>query len=255
MKFIILASGSKGNSTLIINENKNLILIDTGISFKEIKEKINRYGYDIKDINHVLITHEHDDHIKSINSFSNAKIYSLKDVKVANNFLEKYKEININGFDVTPIPLSHDVKCCGYVIKDNKDTLVYITDTGYVNYKNINYITNADYYIFESNHNVPMLMETKRPFFIKSRILGDEGHLSNEVASDVLCDIIGENTKQIYLAHISQEANTKEKAINTLYSKAKERNIQLNNIFINAADQNIELIGGEYQYEKISSVI
>ena len=127
-----------------------------------------------------------------------------------------------------------------------KETLVYVTDTGYMNYKNIKYITNADYYIFESNHNVPMLMETKRPFFIKSRILGDEGHLSNEVASETLCDIIGENTKQIYLAHISQEANTKEKAISTLYNKAKERDIDLNNIFINAADQNIELTGGEY---------
>ena len=255
MKFIILASGSKGNSTLIISDKEELILIDAGISYKEIKEKINRYGYDINNIKHVLVTHEHDDHIKSINSFSNAKIYSLKDISVANNYLEKFQETSINGFNVIAIPLSHDVKCCGYIVKDNKETLVYVTDTGYVNYKNIKYITNADYYIFESNHNVPMLMETKRPFFIKSRILGDEGHLSNEVASDTLCDIIGDNTKQIYLAHISQEANTKEKAINTLYSKAKERDVELKNIFINAADQNIELIGGEYRYEENSAAV
>ena len=89
MKFIILASGSKGNSTLVINENKDLLLIDVGISYKEIKEKINRYGYSIDDIKNVLITHEHDDHIKSINSFYNAKIYSLKDIKVANNIFFK----------------------------------------------------------------------------------------------------------------------------------------------------------------------
>lgn len=246
MKFIILASGSKGNSTLIISEKEELLLIDAGISYKEIKEKIGRYGYDINDVKHVLITHEHDDHIKSINSFSAAKIYSLKDVNVANVCLEKFEETNINGFNVIALPLSHDVKCCGYVVNDDDEKLVYMTDTGYVNYKNIKYITNADYYIFESNHNIPMLMETKRPFFIKSRILGDEGHLSNEVASDTLCDIIGDNTKQIYLAHISQEANTKETAINTLYNKAKERDINLENIFINAADQNIELTGGKY---------
>ena len=251
MKFIILASGSKGNSTLIISEKEELLLIDAGISYKEIKDKIGRYGYDINDIKHVLITHEHDDHIKSINSFSAAKIYSLKDVNVANVSLEKFEETNINGFNVIALPLSHDVKCCGYVVSDNEEKLVYMTDTGYVNYKNIKYITNADYYIFESNHNIPMLMETKRPFFIKSRILGDEGHLSNEVASDTLCDIIGDNTKQIYLAHISQEANTKETAINTLYSKAKESDINLENIFINAADQNIELTGGKY-HEKSS---
>lgn len=246
MKFIILASGSKGNSTLIISEKKELMLIDVGISYKEIKEKVARYGYDVSDVKHVLITHEHEDHIKSINSFSNAKIYSLKDINVANVQLEKFEEVNVNGFDVIALPLSHDVKCCGYVIGSDNEKLVYMTDTGYVNYKNKKYITNADYYIFESNHNIPMLMESKRPFYIKSRILGDEGHLSNEVASDTLCDIIGDKTKQIYLAHISQEANTKETAINTLYSKAKERDISLENIFVNAADQNIELTGGKY---------
>lgn len=249
MKFIILASGSKGNSTLVINNQGKLLLIDAGISYKEIKQKIERYGYDVSQIENVLITHEHDDHIKSINSFSNAKIYSLKEINIANSYLEKYTQTSINGFDVTALPLSHDVKCCGYVIQDNQERLVYITDTGYVNYKNVKYITNADYYIFESNHNVPMLMETSRPFFIKSRILGDEGHLSNEVASETLCDVIGERTKQIYLAHISQDANTKEKAINTLYNTAKDRKIDLTNIFINAADQNIELIGGKYHEE------
>ena len=252
MKFIILASGSKGNSTLIINENNDLLLIDVGISYKEIKEKINRYGYDVNDIKNILITHEHDDHIKSINSFSNAKIYSLKDISVANNFLNKYEEVFIDGFYVTSIPLSHDVKCCGYIIKDSKEKLVYVTDTGYINYKNINYITNADYYIFESNHNVPLLMETNRPFYIKSRILGDEGHLSNEVASETLCDIIGDNTKQIYLAHLSREANTKEIALNTFYNIAKEKNINIDSIFVNTADQNIELTGGKY-YEEITT--
>ena len=254
MKFIILASGSKGNSTLVISDKEELLLIDAGISYKEIKEKVNRYGYDMDDINHVLVTHDHDDHIKSINSFSNAKIYSLKESSVANVILDKYESVNINGFDVTMIPLSHDVKCCGYIIRDENEKLVYITDTGYVNYKNINHITNADYYIFESNHNVPLLMETKRPFFIKHRILGDEGHLSNEDASEMLCDIIGNNTKQIYLAHLSQEANTKELAINTLYKKACERDVHLENIFVNAADQNIELTGGEYHEEKTSVI-
>lgn len=249
MKFIILASGSKGNSTLIINDNEDLLLIDAGISYKEICEKVNRYGYDVNKIKNILITHEHDDHIKSINSFSNAKKYSLKEIKIATCCLEKYTQEIIGGFKVTAIPLSHDVKCCGYIISDDKETLVYITDTGYVNQKNIKYIENADYYIFESNHNVAMLMETSRPFYIKSRILGDEGHLSNEVASEILCDVIGNKTKQIYLAHISREANSKEKALNTFYNIAKERNVKLDNIFVNAADQNIELVGGD-KYEK-----
>jgi len=254
MKFIILASGSKGNSTLVINNSGDLLLIDTGISYKEICEKVNRYGYDVKDIKNILITHEHEDHIKSINSFSNAKKYSLKEIKIATCYLDKYSVSEVGGFTVIPLPLSHDVKCCGYVITSDNEKLIYITDTGYVSYKNIPYIKNADYYIFESNHNVEMLMDTKRPFYIKSRILGDEGHLSNESASEILCDVIGEKTKQIYLAHISKEANTKKLAIDMLYKKAKEREVSLDNIFINAADQNIELIGGN-NYEKVNVVV
>jgi len=250
MKFIVLASGSKGNSTLVINNSGDLLLIDAGISYKEIKEKINRYGYDIENIKNILITHEHDDHIKSIKSFSNAKKYSLKDIGVYDCCFEKYKEIKIDNFYVMAIPLSHDVKCCGFVIRSDEERLVYVTDTGYVSARNIGYIGNADYYIFESNHNVSMLMETKRPFYIKSRILGDEGHLSNEVASEILCDIIGDKTKQICLAHISREANTKDKALNTFYAVAKERNIIIDNIIVSAADQNIELVGGN-NYEKI----
>lgn len=247
MKFIILASGSKGNSTLVINDNNELLLIDVGISYKEIEEKINRYGYDVNDIKNILITHEHEDHIKSINKFSNAKKYSLKEISVATCCLEKYKSEFVGGYEILTLPLSHDVKCCGFVVTADNEKLVYITDTGYVSYKNIPYIGNADYYIFESNHNVEMLMETKRPFYIKSRILGDEGHLSNEDASDVLCEIIGDKTKQIYLAHISKEANTKQMAIDTFYNVAKEKNVSVNNIFVNAADQNVELVGGYHE--------
>lgn len=251
MKFIILASGSKGNSTLIINKKGDLLLIDVGISYKEICEKINRYGYDIKNIHNVLITHEHSDHIKSISSFSNCKKYSLNNINVATNFMNKYETIEIDGFQVKAIPLSHDVKCCGFIIESDDEKLVYITDTGYINSKNIPYIKNADYYIFESNHNVPLLMETNRPFYIKSRILGDEGHLSNETSSEILCDIIGDKTKQIYLAHLSIEANTKELALKTFYNTAKEKNINVDNIFVNTADQNIELIGGN-NYDKVT---
>lgn len=249
MKFIILASGSKGNSTLVISENGDLLLIDVGVPYKEISEKISRYGYDVNCVKNILITHEHEDHIKSIKHFSNAKKYSLKEIGVSTVYVEKYKETQIGDFEVIALPLSHDVKCCGFVIKENNEKLVYITDTGYINYKIRPYLKDADYYIFESNHNVEMLMETKRPFYIKSRILGDEGHLSNEDAGEVLCESIGERTKQIYLAHISREANTKDLAIKTLYDIALEKNVSLEKVFVNAADQNIELVGGN-SYEK-----
>ncbi len=253
MKFIILASGSKGNSTLLISNRGDLLLIDVGISYKEIKEKMGKYGYDIKDVKSILITHEHVDHIKSIASFPEVKKYALEGISVVDGCLKKYEEQEVEGFYVRALPLSHDVKCGGFVIRDGNEQLVYITDTGYFNHKNEQYIKNADYYIFESNHNVEMLMETKRPFYIKSRILGDEGHLNNETASDLLCDVIGDKTKQIYLAHLSLEANTKELALNTFYRVVKEREIDISKIVVRTADQYMEIAGGEYYEETLVS--
>ena len=77
------------------------------------------------------------------------------------------------------------------------------------------YKKNLDYYIFESNHDIEMLMNTRRPLFLKNRIFGDKGHLNNEYSAHVMAQVIGENTKEICLAHLSQEANTKEMALDT----------------------------------------
>ena len=118
-----------------------------------------------------------------------------------------------------------------------------MTDTGYVSQKNRSYIHNLDYYIIESNHDIEMLMKTKRPMFLKNRILNDKGHLNNEYSARLMCEVIGEKTKEIVLAHLSQEANTKEKALETYYEVFDEQDVHFDKKNIKVASQ-VNIVSG-----------
>ena len=208
MKFYSLASGSSGNSFFIDN-GRYRILIDVGITHAQIKQKLESLGYSMESIDFILITHTHNDHIKALNSFSMTKVYSSVKVPGIINLIEKNTFIELGDYKILSFPLSHDVECCGYKIISDDETLIYLTDTGYVNYKVLPHLKDATYYVFESNHDINMLMNSKRPSFLKTRILSDIGHLSNEDASEILVNSIGKRTKEIYLAHISRDCNTK----------------------------------------------
>lgn len=248
MKFYSLASGSSGNCFLIDN-GKDLLLIDVGIPYNKIKEKLNEIHYNIEDINYILITHTHVDHIRSLNAFSMSKVYSGVKLPGLINFLDKNNEITLGSYTILPYPLSHDVDCSGYKISSDNESLIYLTDTGYVNYKIMKILNNATYYIFESNHDISMLMNSSRPSFLKSRILSDKGHLSNEDASDILSSVIGNNTKEIYLAHISKDCNSKEKAYNTLIKTLNDKNFDYKKLKIATLDRE-EILQGGNLYEK-----
>ena len=243
MKFYSLASGSSGNCFLVDNGNYK-ILIDVGITYAQIKQKLESLGYDIDNIDFILITHTHNDHIKSLNSFSMKKVYSAVKVPGLINCVSYNEEISLGNYKINSFPLSHDVECCGYKILSDNESLVYLTDTGYVNYKVMPHLKNATYYIFESNHDINMLMNSKRPSFLKTRILSDVGHLSNEDASEILVNSIGEKTEEIYLAHISRDCNTKELAYNRLIKTFEDKNYQYNHLKIKTLDKEEILQGG-----------
>ncbi len=239
MNYYVLASGSKGNCT-IIDINGKLLLIDVGISVPELEEKLTLLGYNIEDIAAILITHDHNDHIRSINHFENNLIYGgsiVYNIREENK-LEVFKKYHILDTIVTPLPLSHDSGTCfGYRIEFNNEILIYITDTGYVSSKIAPYIIGATHYIFESNHNVKMLMNTKRPMFLKQRIISDVGHLSNEDSAFVLSKLITKDTKSVILAHVSEQANTKETVLETFYKICAKNNVDLSKISVQVADQ------------------
>lgn len=233
MEFHVLASGSKGNSVFVYDQGVG-ILIDCGISRKQLLYRLGCVGFQEEHINYVLLTHDHYDHNKNITIFDQSLVYSGEGCIPGLNesqILYPYQEVTFSHYTIIPLSISHDATSpLAFVINGAKETLLYMTDTGYVSQKNVSYIKNLDYYIIESNHDIQMLMETKRPMFLKNRILNDVGHLNNEYSARLMCEVIGENTKEIILAHLSQEANTKEKALETYAKIFKEQNVNFTNI-------------------------
>ncbi len=247
MEFYVLASGSKGNATLVAS-HQHVILIDMGLTQKRFLEQLSKTPYRLEDISAVLITHDHSDHtaglrfLKDIPMFAGEGTYDMDE----SGYLEPYHHYDIAGFRVFTLPTSHDAENpLGFVIEDDVEKLVYMTDTGYVSENNLKHMQNADYYIFESNHNVRMLLATNRPYELKQRILGDEGHLSNEDSAYYLTQCIGDKTKEIVLAHLSQEANTEEKALEAYLRVFRKEKINPDRFQIRAASQYEILIGGD----------
>lgn len=236
----VLASGSKGNSTLIKTDKLN-ILVDVGMNLKYIKEKLEEIGVGLNEINYIFLTHTHKDHIGALSTF--VKKYKpiiclghkmLEDL----DFLENYDDIvllqdtiDLDELHVDIINTSHDTsESKGYVFTTKDSSLVYITDTGYINNKYFKKLYNKNMYIIESNHDVEMLMHGKYPKWLKQRVLSDKGHLSNQACSFYLSKLIGNNTKKVILAHLSHENNTEEIALATLKSTLKEYNIEFEDI-------------------------
>ena len=247
MKFVVIQSGSKGNATLVIDKGR-VLLIDMGISFCCLKEALLEENFNLMNLNLLLLTHEHSDHTSGIKYLPPLPIYCTKGTYDGKNVvdIEPFKPFNIEHFEITPVATSHDVNNpIGFVIKNENEKLVYLTDTGKVLSKTISKIKNADYYIIESNHDVEMLLATNRPWCLKKRILSNKGHLSNEQSATVMSKVIGKKTKQIILAHLSEEANNPEVALNTYKRIFENAKINQENLEIFCANQHHSVKGGK----------
>lgn len=249
MRFYILASGSKGNATLIENDNR-LLLIDMGITLSRLKEELTRLNRQISDIEVVLFTHEHSDHASGAHFFEEGKLYATEGTLngLRHNVIKPYEAINLIGLNTTPLSTSHDAFApVGFLFENTTERLVYMTDTGFISDKNLEVMKNADYYIIESNHNIKMLLQTNRPADLKQRILSDVGHLSNEDSALYMSELIGEKTKEIVLAHLSEEANTDETALKAYNRILKKRFVNINKIRIYCAKQWSTTQGGGHE--------
>lgn len=245
MQYYVLASGSKGNCSLIVSK-QTVIMLDCGCSIAYTNRCLEKIGYSMNDIDALLLTHSHSDHIRSIDRFHHVPIYASFEVLNRRDEREvvPYQEFTIKDIRIMPIALSHDTESTvGYIFNDGNEKLVYVTDTGYVSERNIPYLMDAEYYIFESNHDIPMLMATKRPQFLKARIVSNYGHLCNEESAQILSRCIGKHTKEIILAHISQEANTQQMAYDCLMRELHLVEFPLEQLKVHAAGQ-YEIIKG-----------
>ena len=247
MRFYIIASGSKGNATLLEHDGR-VLLIDMGITLSRLKSELESIGYNINDIQAVLFTHEHSDHASGARFFDEDVIYATEGTLGGSkhHILKPYEKINILGLNVTPLATSHDAFApIGFLFENSIEKLVYMTDTGFISEKNLEVMRNADYYIIESNHNIKMLLQTNRPAELKQRILSDFGHLSNEDSALYMSELIGDKTKEIALAHISEEANDNETALGTYLRILKKRFVDIDKIRIYCAEQWSMIQGGQ----------
>lgn len=253
MRVCVLSSGSKGNSVLI-ESNNTKILIDLGVTKSYIEEKLEELKVDPKEIQAILITHTHADHIQGLKVFLKKYKIKLYVNKVILSLLHEYIDyfdyelydtpnFKINDIEVSVIKTSHDAKgSVGFIIKSDDKSLVYITDTGYINNKYFTPLSNHNLYIMESNHDIEMLMNGSYPFYLKQRILSDKGHLSNTDAAFYLSEFIGSKTNTIVLAHLSDDNNTPEVALNALNSVLDAKNKKVKQVIVAKQKQRTDWI-------------
>ncbi|MFD1734976.1 MBL fold metallo-hydrolase [Bacillus salitolerans] len=246
LHFSVLASGSTGNAIYVGTDNMKL-LVDAGHSGKQMDELFKKIQVNPKELSGILVTHEHSDHIKGVGIlarkhnipiYANSKTWKamehlIGEVPTEQKFIFETGQVKtFMDMDVESFGVSHDAaEPMFYVFHHGDKKLVLITDTGYVSDRMKGIIQNADAYVFESNHDVEMLRMGRYPWSIKRRILSDVGHVSNEDAALAMADVVGDRTKRIYLAHLSQDNNMKDLARMSVHQTLELRDVGVGHRF------------------------
>ena len=212
VKFCPLVSGSSGNSTYISNGNTH-ILIDAGISCKQLTEHIRQLDLAPEDIDALFITHEHVDHIKGAGVLSrkyNIPVYATPGT---------WQGIGstVGDLCVKPFAIPHDtIEPVAYSVFTENRKLTVATDIGHVTECIKENIYDSDVLLLEANHDVDMLKNGSYPWPLKKRILGERGHISNVAAGDALSEIMSGTLKYVFLGHLSKENNEPHLAYETV---------------------------------------
>lgn len=253
----ILYSSSDGNSTLISSNGTN-ILIDAGGNEKKLRESLESVNKKFEDINGIFVTHEHTDHTKALYTLTkhfDIPIYTSIDTArgicskkdVATDTLKaiagKIKTIDagcvyeIGSLLITPFKTPHDVDSHGFKIElPSGKIFTYATDTGCVTREMLSFFEGADIALIESNHERDMVINGTYPEFLKQRILSDVGHLSNEIASRFALWLAQNGTREIILAHLSDDNNTPDIAKSVTRSRLDDN--KFNDVSLLIADKN-----------------
>lgn len=232
MDFCSIASGSSGNC-IFAGTNETGILIDAGISGKRVELGLNSIGRKGSEMQGILITHEHSDHIKGLGVLArkhHLPIYAtpgtIREIKKSGLGKiedELFHEIHadepftLGELSVLPFAISHDAaEPVAYRVSDGEKSVAVVTDLGVYTDYTVRHLQNLDAVLLEANHDVNMLQVGSYPYYLKQRILGDHGHLSNETAGHLLCEILNDRLKGIFLGHLSRENNYEALAYETV---------------------------------------
>lgn len=235
MKLYSIASGSSGNSIFAGSSRTGRgILIDTGISRKRVEDGLAKEGMSFENIGGIFITHEHSDHISGLGPvLRKYKIpvyategtigYILKSGKcgkVDEDLFQCVKPdvpVSVSGMEVMPFSVSHDAAepVC-YTVREGAAKVAVATDMGEYTEYTYSHLEDCDGVLLEANHDINMLQAGPYPYYLKLRILGKEGHLSNDACGRMLRRLIHLKLKHILLGHLSQENNYPELAYETV---------------------------------------
>lgn len=227
MKICSLSSGSKGNSLYVESEHAR-ILIDIGLSARQIRERLATLRVNPTDIDAIVLTHAHRDHVRGAGVFSRqfqTPIYGHPDTLDNITYLfrknEKtvpwYRPFQIKDISLTPFPVSHDaIPTVGYLVSSGGRVMALCTDLGVVTAEVETHLRQADFLILESNHDPDMLINGPYPRDLKERIASRVGHLSNHDTGRLLKSLLNGRVEKVLLAHISEENNTPELARETV---------------------------------------
>lgn len=233
MKLCSIASGSSGNCIFAGTDTTSL-MIDTGISGKRVEQGLNEIGHTAKDADGILITHEHSDHISGLGVIARRygiPIYTTRGTweailkcKTTGQIpeelfreIEPDREFTLGDIRINPVSISHDAAMpTAFILRHGSKSMAVMTDLGRYDDYIIERLQHLDVLLLEANHDVHMLQVGTYPYYLKQRILGDRGHLSNELSGRLLSEVLHDNFKAVILGHLSKENNYEKLAYETV---------------------------------------
>lgn len=253
LKFCSLYSGSSGNC-LFVSTNNTKVLIDCGTSCKKICEGLASINSSIEDIDAILVTHEHSDHVQGLGLVSkkfNIPVYAnLETWNAMEKQKEKIDERNVNVFvndsdfslnelTIHPFSTPHDAaNPCGFNIHNGKRKLSIATDLGHMDNAIFKQLEHSSFVLLESNYDPEILKVSRYPYHLKQRIAGLNGHLSNETAGKTIAALMKKDLKEVVLGHLSKENNFPELAYQTVAEELMKSNSDINTIKLSVANRN-----------------
>lgn len=242
INFCTLFSGSSGNCTFITDQ-KTKILIDAGKSGILIEASLKKIGCNIRDIDAILVTHEHIDHIKGIGVLSrkyDIPVYANKKTwEAMSSIVGEINDTNVKVFKtnemfeigdmaIKPFDIPHDAaEPVGFSFYIGTKKITTATDIGHVNDNLFGNLKNSDILLIESNHDIEMVKACRYPYYLKQRILGDRGHLSNEATGKLLCNLANYKLSKVLLGHLSKENNFPELCYKAVSNILESSNIKI----------------------------
>lgn len=251
LKFSNLYSGSSGNCSYVETDNSK-ILVDCGVSCKKINEGLLSIGVNFEDIDAIILTHEHLDHVKGLQITCkkyNIPVYAsegtFKGIKQiipdeCKNYFKVNEKFELKDMEIHPFSIPHDAfEPCGFNILYNGQKISIATDIGHINSDIMNRLAGSSFLLLESNYEPEMLKCSKYPYSLKRRILGPNGHLSNEDASVAISSLLNSGVYKIMLGHLSRENNFPELAYKTVMESLMSKRVNFDNLSLKVASRSV----------------